>query len=145
MTRQLGLSTALILLILLSGIWGKVMAAPEQAQMGLDFPTPVADCHSGAYITQADLNDCSHKVYLIVDRDLNLLYKKVQSSQDVKSRQRFQAAQLAWIKFRDLQCAYAKSRYEGGSIAPLIYAQCLTDLTQLRNRYLRQMLKDMPH
>ena len=134
------LFTVLALCSLLSFASG----GPGFAAPGVSSDSPLNHCYNGSQTTQQGLNQCAQKAYQQVDAELNRLYKQIQSKQGRKlDQQRFQTAQLAWIKFRDLQCAYASGRYEGGTIAPLIHSQCLTDITLLRNQYFRQFLKDM--
>jgi uncharacterized protein YecT (DUF1311 family) len=42
------------------------------------------------------------------------------------------AAELAWVKYRDLQCEATGQQYEGGSIRPTIYSSCISMLTEHR-------------
>ncbi|WP_375472220.1 lysozyme inhibitor LprI family protein [uncultured Nostoc sp.] len=54
-------------------------------------------------------------------------------------KQKLIAAQLAWIKFRDTNCEFQRSRYEGGSIAFTIYFGCLENITKLRTQQLQEL------
>ena len=51
-------------------------------------------------------------------------------------------AQKNWIAFRDSDCEFAISAYEGGSIQPLIKYTCLTEATQKRIEELENYLKE---
>lgn len=116
-----------------------------QAAQGEASASPLSHCYSGSQTTQQGLNQCAQRAYQQADAELNRLYKQILARQTRKiDQQRFQTAHQAWLKFRDLQCTYAAGRYEGGTIAPLIHSQCLTDITLLRNQYFRQFLKDLP-
>ncbi|RYD54818.1 MAG: DUF1311 domain-containing protein [Sphingomonadales bacterium] len=46
------------------------------------------------------------------------------------------ASQRAWIAFRDKQCVIEAGQYAGGSMQPMVRAQCLTRLTKERTRQL---------
>jgi uncharacterized protein YecT (DUF1311 family) len=45
-------------------------------------------------------------------------------------------AQRAWLAYRDAACEVQASPYEGGSIQPLIWFSCLSELTAERTRML---------
>lgn len=139
--RNLCLSTGLALL-LMSGS-GLVLAQESHNADGTSatLAEPSA-CAPEQVQTQIGMNICAQKRYEQVDQILNRLYRQVMALQRETQANRLLKAQLAWLKFRDLQCAHAAGAYEGGSIAPLIYSTCLTDLTSARNRYLQYLLKD---
>ena len=40
-------------------------------------------------------------------------------------------AERTWISYRDIQCKAAAQQYEGGSIAPMAYSQCLDHILPL--------------
>jgi uncharacterized protein YecT (DUF1311 family) len=48
------------------------------------------------------------------------------------------ASERAWIKFRDAECLYETVGDEGGSIYPTDYSNCLTTLTDLRTKQLKE-------
>jgi uncharacterized protein YecT (DUF1311 family) len=39
-------------------------------------------------------------------------------------------AQRGWLSYRRIQCDAAAQRYEGGSMMPMIYSECLKTLTE---------------
>ncbi len=45
-------------------------------------------------------------------------------------------SQRAWLNFRDKQCVIEAGQYAGGSMQPMVRAQCLTRLTKERTRQL---------
>jgi len=51
-------------------------------------------------------------------------------------------AEHDWITYRDAQCSAAAHQYEGGSMAPMIYSQCLTTLTKQRIDALKSIYED---
>nr|WP_228024737.1 lysozyme inhibitor LprI family protein [cf. Phormidesmis sp. LEGE 11477] len=46
------------------------------------------------------------------------------------------SSESAWIRFQDLDCGFAADRFAGGSIAPLVYGECLSDRNLNRTREL---------
>lgn len=75
---------------------------------------------------------------------MNRAYQQLLPTLEKSRKQKLIAAQLAWVKFRDTNCEFERSKYEGGSIAPSIYAGCLENLTKLRTQELQQYLKSDP-
>ena len=50
------------------------------------------------------------------------------------------ASQRAWLAFRDSQCAIEGGEYAGGSMQPMVRAQCLARLTRERTAQLKDMM-----
>ncbi|MGJ5627769.1 lysozyme inhibitor LprI family protein [Nostoc sp. CALU 1950] len=94
--------------------------------------------------TQTAINECTKLSYQNSDKKLNQAYQKLLSTLEKPRKQKLIAAQLAWIKFRDTNCEFERSRYEGGSIAPTIYFGCLENTTKLRTQELQEYLKPDP-
>jgi uncharacterized protein YecT (DUF1311 family) len=84
----------------------------------------------------AMLNICADADYQAADAKLNAAYKNIVSSNDRASNKLLQAAQRAWIAFRDAECAYSTADSEGGSIHPMEVSQCLTKLNNERIKQL---------
>ncbi|MEH2256882.1 lysozyme inhibitor LprI family protein [Nostoc sp.] len=91
--------------------------------------------------TQAAINECTKLSYQNADKKLNQVYQQLVSTLERPRKQKLIAAQLAWIKFRDTNCEFERSKYEGGSIAPSIYFGCLENTTKLRTQQLQEYLK----
>jgi uncharacterized protein YecT (DUF1311 family) len=49
-------------------------------------------------------------------------------------------SERAWIKYRDLECKFQAVGYTGGSMYPLIFSSCMTDLTKKRTQELKESL-----
>lgn len=96
-------------------------------------------------ITQYDLNRCSGKDAEREDALLNKNYKELMGKVDAKEKAQIKNVQLAWIKFRDLQCTYEADRYQGGSMQPMVYSSCLYQMTKQRNKDLNDMINDPSH
>ncbi len=128
--RNLGLASLLC--------WGG-LAGPLKAQ-----DEPVVDCQNPT--TQMAMNVCAGRAAKQSDRQLNIAYKKVQQQyrQDDRDRRinKLTDAQLAWIKYRDTTCDWKASKFSGGSIAPMIYSNCIDQLTQQRTQELLDDLEE---
>lgn len=84
--------------------------------------------------TQIDLNACAGQAYKKSDAQLNAAYKQIM----VRLKDNHQAttllvsAQKSWLGFRDAECAFSSSAAVGGSIYPMLVAQCRDGLTRGR-------------
>jgi len=114
----------------------------------------------GKPINQRQLDDCAALEYKEADARLNKVYRKaVQYMADDLARAQKQAekkqmkyeetaiaslkeAERTWISYRDIQCKAAARQYEGGSMAPMIYSQCLTIVTEHRTADLKSIYED---
>ena len=93
--------------------------------------------------TQTDMNLCADQAYRKSDAALNAAYKEVSArlKQDTNATSQLQAAQNAWLFFRDAECAFSSSGTTGGSAYPMVLSMCLDKLTQARTKELRAYLK----
>ena len=94
--------------------------------------------------TQIAINECAKLSFQNTDKKLNQVYQQLLPTLETFRKQKLIAAQLAWLKFRDTNCEFERSRYEGGSIAPSIYSGCLENTTKLRTQQLQEYLKSDP-
>ena len=86
-----------------------------------------------AAMTQLDLNQCYGEQFQKADARLNKLYASLlKQLRGETAVQKVRAAEKAWIRYRDLHCEAAKSEFEGGSISPMVWAQCMTMTTEHR-------------
>jgi uncharacterized protein YecT (DUF1311 family) len=92
--------------------------------------------------TQSEMNICASIAYQNADRKLNQVYRQLLPKLSAARKQKLITAQQAWIKFRDSSCEFERSAYEGGSIAPMIYGNCLANVTEQRTKDLRRYLED---
>ncbi|MBD2559230.1 MULTISPECIES: lysozyme inhibitor LprI family protein [Nostoc] len=94
--------------------------------------------------TQRAINECTKLSYQNADKKLNQVYQQLLPTLERSRKQKLIAAQQAWIKFRDTNCEFERSRYEGGSIAPTFFFGCLENTTKLRTQELQEYLKSDP-
>lgn len=110
-----------------------ILTASAQAQ--------VQNCGNAA--TQTDMNLCADQAYRKSDADLNKAYHSVTKrlADDQTKLTQLQAAQKAWLFFRDAECAFSSAGTTGGSAYPMVLSLCLDKLTQARTKELNAYLK----
>lgn len=111
-------------------------------------------------ISQRQMDDCAAFEYKKADAHLNKVYRKAVQymTEDLARAQKqgdqkqikyeetaiasLKEAERTWISYRDIQCRAAAQQYDGGSIAPMIYSQCLTTVTEHRTADLKSIYED---
>ena len=78
----------------------------------------------------------------LFEMTINQVYRQLLPKLSAARKQKLISAQQAWIKFRDSSCEFERSAYEGGSIAPMIYGNCLAAVTEQRTKDLQRYLED---
>jgi len=106
--------------------------------------TPLAhavDCANAS--DQATMNQCAAQEHKAADKELNALYQQITArlKSNPESKKLLVGAQREWIGFRDAECKFASSAVTGGSVYPLIYSNCVTELTKARVETLKNYLK----
>lgn len=105
------------------------------------FCIPVAvlaeDC--GDLQTQYEMNVCARDDHAKVDAQMNRDYNAYRARLSAEQAWQFRDAQRAWIRFRDLSCAYESSGVKGGSVYPLILSSCLAGMTRERIRQIGEL------
>lgn len=91
-----------------------------------------AEC--GDLDTQVTMNQCAMVQFQQLDKELNKAYTEYQSRLDKRQKRQIKEVQLAWVKYRDLACAFESSGVEGGSAHPFIFRSCLAEKTRARLR-----------
>lgn len=92
--------------------------------------------------TQGAMNDCAAKNYKAADAALGVTYKAVVArlAGDADALKLLKESERAWIAFRDAECTFASSSVSGGSIYPMINAECLQAQTEARTATLKSYL-----
>ncbi|MBE9067542.1 DUF1311 domain-containing protein [Leptolyngbya cf. ectocarpi LEGE 11479] len=111
-------------------------AATEQPPRSAPVALAKQDC--GQMVTQLDMNQCAAENYSLSDKRLNQVYQEVRQTLDAAATAQLTKAEERWIVFRDDQCTFESDRFEGGSIAPLIQASCMEQITDNRIAELQQ-------
>jgi len=92
--------------------------------------TRAADCEGE--LPQQQMNYCTAQAYWESDAELNRVYREFKPTLPQSEQERLTDSSLAWIEFRDAECGFRSAVYKGGSLQPLIHAQCMLELTQDR-------------
>jgi uncharacterized protein YecT (DUF1311 family) len=84
--------------------------------------------------TQMDLDVCWRDRATQADAQLNAAYKKAGADLHVMGidPKVLVPVQVAWISARDKTCAFEESLNAGGSIAPMMYSECVDRMTRAR-------------
>lgn len=109
--------------------------SPAQVQAQPIPPLP-AECDNPE--TQTAMNICAQGQYEQADVKLNNTYQAVKASVSGEKADQLITAEEAWLTYRDRYCEYVAAQYAGGSMEPLVYSGCLTQLTQDRTAVLDQ-------
>ena len=106
-----------------------------------DAQTPTKPCVHG--VTQTALNQCADEDFKAADRRLLILYQRLSVAlADSSRRSALKSAEVAWTLFRDKQCRFEASAYEGGSMQPMQYSACMAAISVVRANELRKLLAD---
>jgi uncharacterized protein YecT (DUF1311 family) len=93
--------------------------------------------------TQAAMNAQSRAEFEQADAKLNKTYQAVlKKLPDAESKDKLKQSQQAWLAFRDAEAAFAADQARGGSIAPTIRYETMTELTQQRIKQLKARFTD---
>ena len=122
-----------------------------QLLSGMALADDKADCADAK--TQLELNVCASQDYKAADAALNAAYKKAMASMkdtdsylpkgEKNAADALLAAQRAWIDYRDKACEAETFQVKGGSMEPMIYAECMTRITRERSAALDELAQGM--
>ncbi|GLS40413.1 hypothetical protein GCM10010869_60100 [Mesorhizobium tianshanense] len=92
---------------------------------------------------QPALNACADAAFKKSDKKLNELYKQIEVrlKDDADSKKLLVQAQRDWVKFRDAECSFQTTGAAGGSMMPMLVAQCMDSLAQSRVKDFEGYLK----
>ena len=112
-------------------------AVGAQAQSSSE---PALDCTDANRLGQQGMNQCAWEAFNKQDRDLNQLYRRLMKQSDAESARQLQAAQRAWLQFRDLECIF-ESPDAAGSLGSAEKAECQEALTKERIADIKRSLR----
>jgi uncharacterized protein YecT (DUF1311 family) len=92
-------------------------------------------------MTQLDINTCAAQDFAAADAKLNRTYKTLISKLDANELAALKTAQRAWITWRDAKCNFETIASEGGSIRPMEFLTCQTQLTNDRSEQLAKQIE----
>lgn len=99
-----------------------------------------AVCDTG--LNQTDLNICTANEYKKEDQKLNKVYNAYIVKLDKNRKSKVKTVQINWIKYKDSDCKYQASAYQGGSMQSFVLNSCLTKKTKLRTQELQAYLEE---
>ena len=86
--------------------------------------------------TTYDIAGCLDQRSKVWDKRLNDAYQALMKISSPVQRTALKKAQLAWLRYRDANCAYYET--EAGTIRMIDVASCMRDMTQSRAIELQQ-------
>ena len=120
----------LVIVLMVPAVFGSAQNSKQSAEA-----TPQKGPCDAA-MTQLDLNECYGEQFRNADAHLNKIYgsllKQLESEKSESAIQKLQAAEKVWIRYRDLHCEAARFEFEGGSMSPMVWAQCMAMTTNHR-------------
>ena len=118
--------------------WRVERLFPWRAALLISLFIPVAHIQAQ---TQAAMNAQARADFARADADLNKTYQAVLAKlRHPESEQKLREAQRAWVASRDAEAIRAAKEAEGGSMAPILRYETMTDLTLKRIKELKAMV-----
>ena len=93
-------------------------------------PAP-AECE-----TSFDMQHCAAHELRVADARMSARYAELRGRSGPAARQRLLAEQRKWLAERDRGCIARGDAYRGGTIAPVVVAQCWVEVTRAREKAL---------
>ncbi|RYY47073.1 MAG: DUF1311 domain-containing protein [Chitinophagaceae bacterium] len=82
--------------------------------------------------TQLEMNQEAADSMKIADAEMTLLYRKAVAKQDAAGRKLLLDAQRKWIRYKEAHCKAVAQAYDKGSMQPMVFCHCITELTRER-------------
>ena len=76
-------------------------------------------------VTQLEMNVVAIEAHARAQRKLDEVVARLRKSQSPEDREEFDRIQAKWAQYQEANAKFMASRFEGGSIQPLIYASAL--------------------
>jgi uncharacterized protein YecT (DUF1311 family) len=119
-----------------------ILRLPKHLRVALlvSLPVPVAQMHAQ---TQVAMNAQARAEFAKANAELNKTYEALLAKlPDAEGKQKLKESQRAWLIFRNAEAAFAADQTRGGSMAPTIRYETMTELTQQRIKQLKSRLTD---
>ncbi len=124
---------SLVMSVIMVGMGGLLLGQITDAKQNQTDPCMNAK-------TQLEMNECYSQQAKKADAELNVVYKKLMSALDQNSQAKLKSAEIAWIKYRDANCAFVAGLNEGGSVYLTAVSVCIADMTHKRINELKNVL-----
>ena len=143
MYKRLTNALLLVAIALVTILASSNLSAPPGANAAVAESFVIAqrvDCSNAQ--TTVEMKYCSQQSYQTADKQLNQVYRQVNSSIRGEQKQLLTTAQQAWIKFRDNNCNFETYLNRGGTGYEIFRNGCLERLTQQRTKDLQDYLSN---
>lgn len=90
--------------------------------------------------TTVQLEGCAEHKVLAIDRTIDGLNAKAFAKLGAGGRAAFITSNAAWVSYRDAACTAEASIYNGGSVQPVAYANCLVSIDSSHVSELKRVL-----
>lgn len=100
---------------------------------------PAVACNPAG--NQAQLNACAAQDFEAATAEYAKAYRTLSQSVGNQRRQLLRQAQTEWIQYRVKACEFESSGVAGGSLAPMVNAQCQARMTRARTSELQRFLE----
>jgi uncharacterized protein YecT (DUF1311 family) len=107
--------------------------------MALAGPAAAATPHCTNPNTQAELNACAYEDWLAANAAQVAVLRPYDARLGSADRQRWRAAQKAWIGWRTAQCGFESGAAGGGSARAMLRWQCTARLTRERTAAIERL------
>lgn len=97
---------------------------------------PPVSCGPNELLNTFQLQQCSAVAFKKADGEMNQAYQAALKGGDAARNKALQAVQRLWLSLRNGECAWESSKYEGGTLAPVVMGNCLVDITRARTKVL---------
>ena len=92
------------------------------------------------------LEGCAEHQIVALDAQINSLRRRVYSSLTfIGARRNFVKGEVQWTSYRSSLCLSESSVYQGGSLAPVAYANCLVNSDRRHVSTLHQFVEALSH
>jgi uncharacterized protein YecT (DUF1311 family) len=93
--------------------------------------------------SQAEMNRTAAKDFEKADAELNRTCATLMAKiPDAEGKEKLKQSQRPWLAFRDAEAAFASDQARGGSLAPTIRYETMTELTHQRIKQLKVHLEE---
>jgi uncharacterized protein YecT (DUF1311 family) len=91
------------------------------------------------------MRSCLAETIPRTEAELQRIHQLAASAGDAKAKELLEKSQAAWLAYRDSECRLEGDATRGGSLQPVLAAECEVRLTRQRIRDLTDHLDMMAH
>ncbi len=91
-------------------------------------------------VTQSQMDSTAGHAWKSADAALRKFYKAYSAVLDPGQRKLFEVVSTSWLTYRKAYCEFQASAAVGGSVYPMVYADCMANQATMRLKELRNAL-----